>query len=72
MITTCSFRSNSIHLKRSKNKTSFADTDSDGSVDLDALIAGGSDLESGEIQLNDDGLDDGDDDFWKVDPAEVR
>ncbi|CAI2173466.1 4777_t:CDS:2 [Funneliformis geosporum] len=60
---------NSIHSKRSKNKTSV-DTDSDCSVDLDALIAEGSDLESGEIQLNDDGLDDGDDEFWKIDPAE--
>ncbi|RIA92780.1 hypothetical protein C1645_46399 [Glomus cerebriforme] len=64
-------RNNSIHLKRSKNKSSSVDTDSDGSVDLDALIAEGSDLESGEIQLNDDGLDDGDDNFWRVDPAEV-
>ncbi|CAG8573256.1 12352_t:CDS:2 [Funneliformis caledonium] len=61
----------SIHLTRSKNKTSV-DTDSDCSVDLDALIAEGSDLESGEIQLNDDGLDDGDDDFWKIDPAEFE
>ncbi|RIA98039.1 hypothetical protein C1645_813258 [Glomus cerebriforme] len=63
---------NSIHLKRSKNKSSSVDTDSDGSVDLDALIAEGSDLESGEIQLNDDGLDDGDDNFWRVDPAELE
>jgi hypothetical protein len=65
MIIICLFCSNS------ENKISSADTDSDCSVDLDALIAGGSDLESGEIHLNDDGLDDGDDDFWRIDPAEV-
>ncbi|CAG8524260.1 12620_t:CDS:2 [Cetraspora pellucida] len=48
-------------IKRPKDKPSFADSDTDGSVDLDALIAEGSDLDSNAIQLNDDGLDDGDD-----------
>lgn len=66
-----SFYSNSIQIKQSKNKSSYEDTDSDGSIDLDAIIANGSDLESGEIQLTDDGLDDGDENFWSVDPAEV-
>ncbi|CAG8724546.1 3334_t:CDS:2, partial [Cetraspora pellucida] len=59
-------------IKRPKDKTSFADSDTDGSVDLDALIAEGSDLDSNAIQLNDDGLDDGDDSFWKIDPAELE
>ncbi|CAG8503909.1 1890_t:CDS:2, partial [Scutellospora calospora] len=60
-------------IKCSKDKTSSsADSDTDGSVDLDALIAEGSDLESSAIHLNDDGLDDGDDNFWKIDPAELE
>ncbi|CAB4422372.1 unnamed protein product [Rhizophagus irregularis] len=63
---------NSIHIKQAKNKASYEDTDSDGSIDLDAIIANGSDLESGEIQLTDDGLDDGDENFWSVDPAELE
>ncbi|CAG8841266.1 15437_t:CDS:2, partial [Racocetra persica] len=58
-------------IKRPKDKAS-ADSDTDGSVDLDALIAEGSDLDSNAIQLNDDGLDDGDDSFWKIDPAELE
>ncbi|GBB89009.1 hypothetical protein RclHR1_15640007 [Rhizophagus clarus] len=63
---------NPIHIKQSKNKTSYEDIDSDGSIDLDAIIANGSDLESGEIQLTDDGLDDGDENFWSVDSAELE
>ncbi|CAG8805195.1 1243_t:CDS:2 [Gigaspora margarita] len=59
-------------IKYSKDKNSSADSDTDGSVDLDALIAAGSDLDSSAIQLNDDGLDDGDDSFWKIDPAELE
>ncbi|CAG8744401.1 6876_t:CDS:2, partial [Dentiscutata heterogama] len=59
-------------IKHSKDKTSSADSDTDGSVDLDALIAEGSDLDSNAIQLNDDGLDDGDDNFWKIDPTELE
>ena len=47
------------------------DADSDGSVDLDALIAQGSDLDSSGINLEIDGVNDDDDDFWKVDSSEV-
>ncbi|CAG8594363.1 3501_t:CDS:2 [Paraglomus brasilianum] len=49
-----------------------ADADSDGSVDLDALIAQGSDLDSSGINLEIDGVNDDDDDFWKVDSSELE
>ncbi|CAG8556376.1 5936_t:CDS:2 [Paraglomus occultum] len=48
------------------------DPDSDGSVDLDALIAQGSDLDSSNINLEIDGVNDDDDDFWKVDSSELE
>ncbi|CAG8581339.1 9841_t:CDS:2, partial [Acaulospora colombiana] len=63
----------SSRIKRSKAKSSSsADYDSDGSVDLDVLIAENSDLDSGAMQLNDDGLNDDDDNFWNIDPAELE
>ncbi|CAG8565810.1 8541_t:CDS:2 [Diversispora eburnea] len=60
-------------LRKRRSKTSESDPNvSDGSIDLDILIAENSDLDSTKMPLEDDGEDSDDDDFWKIDPVELE
>ncbi|RHZ49945.1 hypothetical protein Glove_508g7 [Diversispora epigaea] len=60
-------------IRKRRSKTSESDPNfSDGSIDLDILIAENSDLDSTKMPLEDDGDDSDDDDFWKIDPAELE
>ncbi|CAG8541780.1 2590_t:CDS:2 [Acaulospora morrowiae] len=72
LITIFNLHSTISRIKRSKIKSASADYDSDGSIDLDVLIAENSDLDTGSMQLNDDGLNDDDDNFWNIDTSELE